>query len=112
VLDALAAERLLDESRFAESFVHARVGRGQGPARIRAGLRERGVDESLVEAALAGAEVDWCELAGQVRRKRFGDGLPREARERARQMRFLQQRGFTPEQIRQAIERAGVPGSE
>ena len=34
------------------------------------------------------------------RNKRFGAGLPEDARERARQMRFLQQRGFTGDQIR------------
>jgi regulatory protein len=34
-----------------------------------------------------------------VREKRFGTALPADFRERNRQMRFLQQRGFTPGQI-------------
>jgi regulatory protein len=35
-----------------------------------------------------------------VREKKFGSALPADFRERSRQMRFLQQRGFTAEQIR------------
>ena len=40
------------------------------------------------------------QLAGQVREKRFGSSMPGDFRERSRQMRFLQQRGFDAEQIR------------
>jgi len=35
----------------------------------------------------------------EVREKKFGPEQPRDFRERNRQMRFLQQRGFTSEQI-------------
>jgi regulatory protein len=39
-----------------------------------------------------------------VRRKRFGDEPPQDYKERARQSRFLQYRGFTSDQIRQVLD--------
>ena len=104
VLDALVAEGLLSDRRFAESFARARIGRGYGPLRIRAELAERGIDTALAEAALEAEAPDWRRLAREVRLRRFGPAAPADFREKARQMRFLQQRGFDHAQIRAALE--------
>ena len=104
VLDRLQQERFLDEARFAEHFVRSRTGRGQGPAKIRAELRKRGVGESLIDTALAEAECDWTGLAAAARRKRFGAAPPGAYRERARQARFLKSRGFEYGQIQAALD--------
>jgi regulatory protein len=95
----LVAGQLLDDARFAESFVHSRYQRGQGPQKIRAGLRQRGIDAGLIDRCLDEHGTQWRELIEQVRLKRFGPALPANFQERSRQMRFLQQRGFTAEQI-------------
>jgi regulatory protein len=42
-------------------------------------------------------------VAREARRKRFGSAGPADFRERARQGRFLQYRGFSSEQIRAAL---------
>ncbi|HLS79827.1 MAG TPA: regulatory protein RecX [Steroidobacter sp.] len=104
VLDKLSATRMLSDQRYAASFVHHHTSRGQGPVRIRAELRQQGVNETLIEKQVDEAGADWATLAAQVRRRRFGDALPRDARERAKQARFLQYRGFTAEQIRAALK--------
>jgi regulatory protein len=93
-LDALARERLQSDERFAEAYVRSRSERGFGPVRIRAELRERGVESGLIETALEAAEMDWDASAGQEREKRFGPQLPQAWPERARQARFLEGRGF------------------
>ncbi len=98
-LTELTDEGLLDNARFTEAFVHSRYQRGQGPHKIRAKLRERGIDDGLVAEYIDAPDFDWPGLAGQVRIKRFGPVSPANFRERSRQMRFLQQRGFTSEQI-------------
>ena len=105
VLDDLAAENLQSDERFAESFVSARSGRGQGPVRIRMELEQRGVAGGLIENALDAAAVDWGELAADVRRKRFGAKFPSDFRERARQSRFLQYRGFEAAHLARALGR-------
>jgi regulatory protein len=98
-LDALSAEGWQSDRRFAESFVRNRVSRGLGPVRIRRELGERGVDRELTDAALAACDEDWLSRAEAVRQKRFGAALPRDIRERGRQVRFLAYRGFPQEQI-------------
>ena len=99
----LAAERLLSESRFVEQFVRAHARRGHGVVRIRAELREKGVADDDIDAGLERAGEDWAAIARDVRRRRFGVSPPGDYRERARQARFLQYRGFSADEIRAAL---------
>ncbi len=62
-------------------------------------MRVRGLDDDLISQSIAEFDSQWPVLARQVREKRFGAALPADFKERSRQMRFLQQRGFTTEQI-------------
>ena len=103
VVERLVAERLLSETRFVEQFIRQHAGRGHGPVRIRAELRERGVPEAEIEAGLDASGEDWAGVAREARRRRFGLSPPGDYPERARQARFLQYRGFSAEQIRAAL---------
>lgn len=100
--DQLAAEGLQSDTRYAESFVQARAGRGKGPMTIRAELGQRGLAGAVIDDALTAVGVDWYALARDVREKKFGAGQPDSFREKARQMRFLQYRGFDGDQIQRA----------
>lgn len=104
VLDELEREGLLSDRRFAEDFVRARIAKGQGPYRIRMELIERGV--AACEDAIRDAGCDWTRLAATTRSKRFGPEVPEDFQERAKQARFLEYRGFTSEQIHNALESA------
>lgn len=101
---ALAQEGLVDDARFVEVFVHGRRRRGKGPLLIQAELRGKGVDTDLVREALAQAPTEWAESAKAARDKKFGPSPPEDFSERARQSRFLAQRGFTAEQIARALQ--------
>lgn len=107
-LAALLADGLLSEARFIDSFLASYTRRGHGPVWLRAELERRGVDSAQIAAALeaqqlAGQPVDWAAEARAVREKRFGPAQPADYKDRARQSRFLQYRGFSNEQIRQAF---------
>ena len=104
VLSSLEGQKLLSDARFVQEFVAARVRRGSGPMKIREELRGRGVTGELVAQALAGLKAGSAEGAAAARRKRFGAGLPGDMQERARQARFLQQRGFSMDDIRKALK--------
>ncbi|MDW5377319.1 regulatory protein RecX [Halomonas sp. HP20-15] len=106
-LDALEAEGLQSDARFAESFVRSRLVRGQGPMKVRAGLHERGIERELARVALdeAQGETDWRALACEALAKRF-DGPGATPRERARRERFLAGRGFDFEQMKYALAHA------
>lgn len=94
MLDALEAERLLSDERYTEAYVHSRESRGFGPLRIRAELRERGVDAALVERYLDQDRERVEARAREEHRKKYGSRSPENHSERARQARFLQGRGF------------------
>jgi len=100
----LVAEGLLSDERFVESFVASKRRRGQGPIRIRAELRERGISQELIDAWLDVRDPEWLDVLREVHDKRFAGQLPGSMSERARQQRFLNYRGFTAEQIKRLFK--------
>jgi len=100
---ALAADNLVSDERFAEALVAVRVRKGQGPVRISAELKRRGINRELIRLNVDEAGLEWNNLACEVRRKKFGAMMPADFKEKARQMRFLEYRGFTGEHIRSAL---------
>lgn len=109
LLDHLQEVGLLSDQRFAESFVRSHAGRF-GLARLRYDLQQRGVAEEIAEAALAhelDAEAGTCsgelERARAVWQKKF-DAAPADARDYARQARFLQGRGFSADTLHKLLK--------
>jgi regulatory protein len=98
-LAGLAQQGLADDSRFLDAFVASRIRKGHGPLKIRADLVGRGIASETIARSLAEGQ-DWSALAREVRIRRFGAKAPKDFRDRARQSRFLEYRGFTAEQIR------------
>lgn len=107
-IEELLDRRLLDDARYAENYTSYHSARGRGPLRIRQDLKAFALPESLIEAAL-----DACNfhaLAAQVRRRKFGARPPATFKEKARQARFLQYRGFSTDHIRTALaDHSGEP---
>ena len=104
VVEHLSEENLQSDDRFTEAFVNMRRKKGQGPVRILNDLQERGVSQILQEDYVDSRDTIWAETITQVRHKKFGGSLPKDFPERAKQMRFLQYRGFTSEQIRHELK--------
>lgn len=107
LLDALEAARFLSQERFAESLVHRRTARF-GNQRILTELQSHRIDD----AALAGireqlAGDDEAARARAILERKYRQP-PADAAERARRMRFLQQRGFSHEAIKSAMRNAGA----
>ena len=102
VLDGLAEENLQSDSRFAEAYTRMRIGKGYGPVRVLMELRERGIADVLASDWVYSDEHDWFEAADVTWRKKF-DVAPIDQKERAKQMRFLQYRGFTHEHISEIL---------
>ncbi|MDR7090099.1 regulatory protein RecX [Cellvibrio fibrivorans] len=90
---------LQSDERFAQAFVAMRQRQGKGPVIIKMELREKGVDPGLIGRFVDDADVLWFELAHDTWRKKFRGTIPADARERAKQMRFLHSRGFSSRHI-------------
>jgi regulatory protein len=99
----LALDGLQSDERFTEAFVNMRIRQGKGPLRIRLELKAKGIAPSLVDAFLDERCDSWLTLAREVRNKRFGEARVDNPRDKARQIRFLQYRGFTTEQIQRVL---------
>lgn len=106
LITKLQQESLLSDLRFSESFIRSRQLRGYGPLRIQAELRQHGFNDEQIRLSLDASAQSWLRLAQQVRQKKFGVGSPEDYADKVRQMRFLEYRGFSHEQIRIIIELA------
>tara|TARA_A100001015_G_C15015160_1_gene725141 strand:- start:969 stop:1373 length:405 start_codon:yes stop_codon:yes gene_type:complete len=99
-LERLHTHRLQSDERFAEAYVRMRERAGFGPVKIRLGLTERGVSDHLIDAYLPTTLEDWQSSAQRVWQKKFHGKQPGTIEERAKQTRFMLQRGFAYEHIK------------
>ncbi len=102
VLDEMEQKGWLSDRRAAQSLVHRRAGR-LGASRIAQELRRKGLEDTVIAAALADLRGSELERAHAVWNKKFGQP-PASPAERARQMRFLASRGFGMDTIRHVLQ--------
>lgn len=95
----LAENNLQSEERFIESFIRAKRALGKGPKYIKQELRHRGISEYLIASYVYEEDEDWLELAAEVYNKKFSDLPLSDVKEKARRIRFMVSRGFTPESV-------------
>jgi regulatory protein len=99
-----AKKDIQSDVRYAEAVVRGAYRKGKGPVFIERTLHNHDIDFQLVRALTKDDSFDWFESSKAVRVKRFGDELPDDWTYKQKQMRFLQYRGFTQEQIKYAFE--------
>ena len=104
LLDDLTARGWLSDARAATQWVHAKRSRF-GTQRITHELRVKGIDEDLISAALPALKESELDAAHNVWQRKFGTH-PQDAKEKARQMRFMQSRGFSMDVIFQVLRLA------
>ncbi|CAM5203132.1 Regulatory protein RecX OS=Castellaniella defragrans OX=75697 GN=recX PE=3 SV=1 [Castellaniella defragrans] len=101
VLDDLQREHWQSDTRYAQAYVH-RKAPAQGTVRILQSLRQNGVADAELEILRHQLKGSEPERAREVWQRRFGE-LPADAREYARQYRFLASRGFSADCIRRLL---------
>lgn len=101
VLDALEREQWLSNERFARALVHRKAAR-QGAVLIVQELRRHGLSDKCLDDVRAQLLDTELERAREVWRKKFGTP-PKDAREYARQYRFLASRGFSAGCLRRIL---------
>ena len=107
-LDFLEKNNWLSQERFAESLINRKAGRF-GNSRVMAELQSHGIKgEALdeIKSSLADSELT---RAREVWQRKFGT-VAVDAAERAKQMRFLLQRGFSQRAARIAMQ--GAPDDD
>ncbi len=107
VLEALKAENLQSDERFTESYVRYRTSRGFGYLHIKSDLSSRRVSDSLIHKHLIPDADHWQATADELTAKKLhGDtAIAYGSKQHRKLLRFLESRGFTPIQIRRALEK-------
>lgn len=127
VLDQLADDGYQSDERFTELLIRQQVAKGYGELDIAARLYKKGIGKSLAATSLkdfvAENNVDWYAQATDVLIQRSmksgrqsnchkAASLNADQRLRQRLIRFLQQRGFTHDQVLYALKHAVVESEE
>ena len=97
---SLIQQNYQSNERFAAEFIQMRFNQGKGPIKISLDLKQRGIDQFDL------SEFDFYTLARQIRQQKFGQVVPSDFKEKAKQQRFLQSRGFSFEHISQSFKTA------
>jgi regulatory protein len=97
LLDDLEKRGWLSDARALEQIVRIRGARF-GTQRIAHELRQKGISEELINASIPQMKESELEAARNVWQRKFATP-PQDQKEKARQVRFLQSRGFSMEVI-------------
>lgn len=93
----------LDDLRYAKSQIRQHVYKGHGERRIRQELAQKRVAESVIDEAMMEEPQDWLELARMAAEKKFKGIKAKDQKEYAKQVRFMQYRGYSFDQISYAL---------
>ncbi|MDP6189410.1 MAG: regulatory protein RecX [Gammaproteobacteria bacterium] len=104
LLDELTALGLQSDRRYACVLVRSKAQSGYGLARIRQWGKQYGLAYEDVSLAIEEQQCDWFEVALRQRQKYFGLLPPGTMQDKAKQMRYLYNRGFSQDQIHYAMD--------
>lgn len=106
VLDELEKHNWLSDARAANLLVDSKRGRF-GTQRIAHELRQKGIAENLIAQAMPQLKETELDAAREVWQRKFGV-LPQDQKEKSRQVRFLQSRGFSLEVTLKVLKLSSV----
>jgi regulatory protein len=101
LVEALVDENLVSDERFTDSFVRVRLQRLQGPMKIKAALRSKGVSDALISSRLYDSGIDWKDLASQWLERQQAGEISFD--EKKKYYRRLVNRGFAHDQAMDAL---------
>lgn len=103
LVEELSKENYQSDQRVAEMTVRSQIRKGKGPNRIKLALNAKSIDKALAKNDMD--EIDWYEQAYMLKVKKYGTEVATDAKMKAKQIRFLQYRGFEMDAIMKAIRR-------
>ena len=105
VMRFLSENDYVSDTRFTETFVRAKANKGQGPIKIRAQLKQKGVDEHTIQNHLDEQSDRWFDIAQAEYDKKYCELLVTDYNSWTKRARFLQGRGFTMDHIHCVVPR-------
>ena len=87
------------DQRYAECIIRHRVNKGYGWQYIKQALQLKGVCENIIVQEGKNQQIDWYLQAEIAYNKRYGDLAITDLKDKAKRIRFMQNRGFSSDQI-------------
>lgn len=103
LVEELAQQNYQSDQRVAELTLASQIRKGKGLQRIKQALKAKQLDAELIVEELQ--DVNWLDQAYQLKVKKFGEEVTTDPKIKAKQVRFLQYRGFDMGVIMKAIAR-------
>lgn len=94
VMDKLTEFNYINDQRLLEKDIKTYLIKNFGKMRIQQDLRQRGFSLTDINQTIESFNVDWFELAKTLKERKFGTSQPSDAKEKNKQVRYLQYRGF------------------
>ena len=104
VISQLVEENLVSDQRFTASFLRSRVQRHQGPLKIRAELRGKGVPDFVISDALESMSGEWRALAAEWLERQHSGTVS--FADKQKYYRRLVNRGFSHDQAMDALNQS------
>lgn len=103
-LEDLTREGAISHVRFVEDYIENRARKGYGPNRIRAELAHKGIDQTDIDEGLQTADIDWLEQTRLCYERKYKGVKMTDMKEKLKRKRYLYQRGYPQEYIREVME--------
>lgn len=94
VVAQLREHHYLDDLRIAERERDKGLKKFHGPTRIKQDMKQKGIPDDIVNQVMEQSDIDWYDLAWQYRRKKFGVNLPDDQKDKSKQIRRMQYKGY------------------
>lgn len=105
VITQCLEDKVLNDEHFAYQYVRFRSAKGYGPLRITSELKQRGIDDVLIQTMLAHHDFNWDDVITRIYQKKFSGKRSADPMVYQKQYRFLQQRGFSADMIAHCLKR-------
>ena len=102
VIEQMLEYKYIDDSTYALSLFRSEVQKGHGLMRLKQSFQSKGVDIATVQAAVD--DVNWFQAAYDLKVKKFGIAIASDEKQKAKQIRFLQYRGFSLDVVLKVIK--------
>lgn len=99
VVRRLSDNHYLNDTQLINNLIDKYIKKLHGPTRIKQEIRQKGFSQELIEQKIEASGIDWYSMAKEARIKKFSDTPPSEQKEKAKQIRYLQYKGFSMDMI-------------
>lgn len=101
LIEELAQAHYQSDERMTEMLIRSQVRQGRGPQRIQQEIKKHQLNPALAQQEMQ--HINWLQQAMDLKIRKFGREIAKDPKIKAKQIRFLQYRGFTMDVIMKVI---------